>query len=159
MAVLWLDSHGDLNSVAESPSKNFHGMALRALFDPLCCGYSEDAAAEVIPLPLLPRQVVMAGVRSLDAGEEDFIASKSLPVFTPTELTQSGGGSRTIQGGGSDGAADTAGLIAALKDSAGMADPAVALYIVSTQRSSPQYNFRDVSERLRVVSASGSGCP
>ena len=85
MAVLWLDSHGDLNSIAESPSKNFHGMALRALLDPACCGYSEDEAAEIIPLPLYPWQIVMAGVRSLDVhtpGQYAYVIQTfNLPLF------------------------------------------------------------------------------
>eukprot|EP01043_Picozoa_sp_COSAG02_P022084 COSAG02_NODE_1137_length_14313_cov_6.111369_12_plen_243_part_00 len=34
LALLWLDSHGDLNSNTESPSGNYHGMALRDLIEP-----------------------------------------------------------------------------------------------------------------------------
>jgi arginase len=34
IALLWLDSHGDLNSNAESPSGNYHGMVLRDLIEP-----------------------------------------------------------------------------------------------------------------------------
>ena len=34
MALLWLDSHGDLNSKDSSPSGNYHGMALRDLIEP-----------------------------------------------------------------------------------------------------------------------------
>jgi arginase len=34
IALLWLDSHGDLNSNTESPSGNYHGMALRDLIEP-----------------------------------------------------------------------------------------------------------------------------
>ena len=67
LAVVWLDAHGDLNTPATSPSGNEWGMPLRMLLD-----------AGVVA----PDDVALVGARSLDAPEEEFIASVGLPVGT-----------------------------------------------------------------------------
>ncbi len=63
LAVVWLDAHGDLNTVQSSPSGNLWGMPLRMLLD------SGTIAAE---------DTVLVGARSLDAPEEAFIAQSGL---------------------------------------------------------------------------------
>lgn len=59
LSVVWLDAHGDLNTPETSPSGNLWGMPLRMLID------AGAVAAE---------DVALVGARSLDPGEEDFIA-------------------------------------------------------------------------------------
>lgn len=59
LGVVWLDAHGDLNTPETSPSGNLWGMPLRILID------AGAVAAE---------DVALVGVRSLDVGEEDFLA-------------------------------------------------------------------------------------
>jgi arginase len=58
VAVLWLDSHGDLNTPETSPSGNEWGMPLRMLLD-----------RGTIAAP----DVVLWGARNLDPPEEEFI--------------------------------------------------------------------------------------
>ena len=60
LAVIWFDAHGDLNTPQTSPSGNLWGMPLRMLVD------SGTVDAD---------DVVLVGARSLDAAEEEFIAS------------------------------------------------------------------------------------
>jgi len=60
LAVAWFDAHGDLNTPETSPSGNEWGMALRMLLD--------SGAVE-------PGDVALIGARSLDPGEEAFLAA------------------------------------------------------------------------------------
>jgi arginase len=80
-ALVWLDGHADLNTPETSPSGTFHGMPLRVLM-----GEGDPAFTALVPKPLTPRQIVMAGVRDLDPAERDYIEQNSilnLPVGTP----------------------------------------------------------------------------
>ena len=63
LAVVWLDAHGDLNTPATSPSGNLWGMPLRMLVD----GGAAAAA-----------DVALVGARSLDPGEEAFLAETGI---------------------------------------------------------------------------------
>jgi arginase len=67
LGVVWIDAHGDLNTVATSPSGNAWGMPLRMLLD-----------AGTIEVP----DVVLIGARNLDQGEEEFIAETGLALGT-----------------------------------------------------------------------------
>ncbi|MFD1503071.1 GNAT family N-acetyltransferase [Streptosporangium lutulentum] len=77
LTVIWFDAHADLNTPDSSPSGAFHGMVLRTLLG--------DGPPELVPDQVLrPEQVVLAGVRALDAAESDFaratgIAGRSAP--------------------------------------------------------------------------------
>jgi arginase family enzyme len=63
VAVVWLDAHGDLNTLESSPSGNVWGMPLRMLID------AGDVAAA---------DVTLLGARNLDPPEEAFIASAGI---------------------------------------------------------------------------------
>lgn len=63
IAVVWLDAHGDLNTVASSPTGNEWGMPLRMLLD------SGALQAE---------DLALVGARSLDPPEEEFIAASEI---------------------------------------------------------------------------------
>jgi arginase len=65
LAVVWLDSHGDLNTPESSPSGNQWGMPLRMLLD----SGAVDAA-----------DVALVGARNLDPPEQEFIRSSGLHV-------------------------------------------------------------------------------
>lgn len=65
LSVIWFDAHGDLNTVASSPSGNLWATPLRRLID----SGAVDAA-----------DVALVGARSLDPPEEDFIRSSGLHV-------------------------------------------------------------------------------
>jgi arginase len=65
LGVVWIDAHGDLNTPETSPSGNEWGMPLRMLL---------DAGAVAV------EDVVLVGARSLDPGEQAFIAGHGLCV-------------------------------------------------------------------------------
>jgi arginase len=65
LSVVWLDSHGDLNTPESSPSGNQWGMPLRMLLD--------SGAIEA-------DDVALVGARNLDPPEEEFIRSSGLHI-------------------------------------------------------------------------------
>ncbi|HEU6444120.1 MAG TPA: arginase family protein [Gaiellaceae bacterium] len=65
IAVVWLDAHGDLNTIASSPSGNEWATPLRMLLD--------SGAVD-------PSDVALVGVRNLDPPEEEFIEAHGIGV-------------------------------------------------------------------------------
>jgi arginase len=65
VAVVWVDAHGDLNTIESSPSGNPWATPLRMLID------AETVNAD---------DVVLVAARNLDPPEEDFIASSGVHV-------------------------------------------------------------------------------
>ncbi|MEL6524036.1 MAG: arginase family protein, partial [Pseudomonadota bacterium] len=81
LRVIWFDAHPDLNTPLTSTSKTFHGMVLRALLGDTPPGFERH-----LPVPLNPKNVILAGVRSIDPGERDYIAAHRLSVISSEEL-------------------------------------------------------------------------
>jgi arginase len=81
VAVIWFDAHGDLNTPSSSPSRAFSGMVLRTLL-------GEGPEALVPAHPLSADSIILAGVRSLDEEEVDFIESAGIRSLRPDELSQ-----------------------------------------------------------------------
>lgn len=65
IAVVWLDAHGDLNTIDSSPSGNEWATPLRMLLD--------SGAMEA-------QDVVLVGARNLDPPEEEFIAMNGIAM-------------------------------------------------------------------------------
>jgi len=63
VGVVWIDSHGDLNTPESSPTGNAWGMPLRMLID------AGDVA---------PEDVILVGARNLDPPEAEFIAASGI---------------------------------------------------------------------------------
>lgn len=82
LAVVWLDAHADANTPQSSPSKTFHGMALRTLL-----GEGAPALVASAFSTLLPHQIFLAGVRDLDPPEQQFLADVQVPLFKSEQLT------------------------------------------------------------------------
>ncbi len=80
MAVLWVDAHPDLNTPESSPSGAFSGMVLRTLLG--------DGPATLVPAaPLSADRVVLAGVRSIDPGEDQYIAENSIATVVAGDIS------------------------------------------------------------------------
>ena len=78
--VVWFDAHGDLNTPESSPSGAFAGMVLRTLLG--------DGPAELVPAtPLRADRVILAGVRTLDDDESDFVTSSGITLIPAAELS------------------------------------------------------------------------
>ncbi|TBO55880.1 arginase family protein [Streptomyces kasugaensis] len=83
LAVVWFDAHADLNTPESSPSGAFHGMVLRALLG--------DGPEGLRPVRNVSAdRVVLAGARSLDAGEQALVESSGIRHLGVGQLTEPG---------------------------------------------------------------------
>ncbi len=85
--IIWIDAHGDFNTAESSPSGNIHGMVLAAL-----AGRGDSRLINVgyAGAKVDPGNVVLIGVRSLDAGERSLLKSCSIKVFTMHDVDRLG---------------------------------------------------------------------
>ena len=80
VAVLWFDAHPDLNTPESSPSGAFSGMVLRTLLG--------DGATALVPTnPLRANSIILAGARSFDTAEDEYIASAGIGSLSVNELS------------------------------------------------------------------------
>ena len=87
--VLWIDAHGDFNTPETSLSKNIHGMALALL---LGRGIPELVEIGGRQATLQPQDVVLVGVRDLDAGERQSLRESGVTVYTMRDVDERGMG-------------------------------------------------------------------
>jgi arginase len=85
--VIWIDAHADFNTPATSLSGNIHGMALAVL--------TGGGPRELVDLgrkgpKVDPADVVLVGVRDLDAGERVRLKKSGITVYTMREVDESG---------------------------------------------------------------------
>lgn len=80
-ALVWIDSHVDLNLPYESPSGNLHGMTVRHLVGE---GYSQLVNGCLVEV----NDLYFVGGFELDPGERNFLNQRKLKLFTPEELSQ-----------------------------------------------------------------------
>jgi arginase len=86
--VVWLDAHTDINSPTTSPSGNVHGMPLA-----VALGLAGDPRFEssAWPLPMIREEhTALVGIRSVDAGERNRLASLGVSVFTMEDVDRHG---------------------------------------------------------------------
>lgn len=84
LAVVWLDSHGDLNTPESSLSKLFTGMPIRHLLG--------EGAPEIggnLVSYLKSEQIILAGTSDLDPAESEYIKMAELIVLPPQVLEAS----------------------------------------------------------------------
>jgi arginase len=81
LAVVWIDTHGDLNTPESSPSKAFHGMVLRTIL-----GEGDATLLEKLPSRLSPDQIFLAGVREFDPPELSYTEENRLKLFGIKDL-------------------------------------------------------------------------
>lgn len=84
LGVVWVDAHGDFNTPETTPSGNVHGMVVAALMGkcppPLVIGEHR----------LRPEQIVMIGIRDLDAQERVTLAQSGIKVITMSDIDKVG---------------------------------------------------------------------
>jgi arginase len=88
LGVIWVDAHGDFNTPATSPSGNIHGMPLTFLAG-LMQKYSLPSF-DWLKNFLKPDQLVLVGIRSIDAEEKALMKSWGVHVFSMTEIDRFG---------------------------------------------------------------------
>jgi arginase len=79
LTVLWIDAHPDVSTPQTLPSGSFHGMVLRTLL-------GEGSAPLTPDAPLAPEQVVLAGVRSYESGQREYIEQAGIRSYGVADL-------------------------------------------------------------------------
>ena len=85
--LIWVDAHGDFNTVDSSASGNVHGMPLAALTglgDERMVNLGHEGAK------VAAEHVVLVGVRDLDGPERALMQSAGVRVFTMREIDEHG---------------------------------------------------------------------
>ena len=87
LGLLWVDAHGDFNTPETSPSGNIHGMPVATLIG--------RGVPELVDLghagpKLRPHDVVMIGIRDLDAEERAALANSGITVYTMRDVDELG---------------------------------------------------------------------
>jgi len=85
--VLWIDAHGDVNTLETSPSGNVHGVPLAALLghgDPTLTTIGRDEPK------IRPEDTALVGVRDLDQPEREFLREQDITVCTMREVDERG---------------------------------------------------------------------
>ncbi len=87
IGLIWFDAHGDMNTPASSPSGNIHGMPLAHLL-----GRGDDDLKNIggFHPKVDPENVVLIGVRDIDAGERRIIRESGIHAFTMREIDEQG---------------------------------------------------------------------
>lgn len=84
--LLWVDAHSDYNTPQSSPSGNIHGMPvahLTGLGDPGLAGLGGG-------WHLRPEDIVMIGIRSVDASERELLREAGIKAYTMKDVDQLG---------------------------------------------------------------------
>jgi len=76
------DSHGDINLYKQSPSKNFHGMYLRPLFDDFDISLIDSLLVDKMPT----ENLLIVGNLDLDQGEFQFLNDKNIKIISRENL-------------------------------------------------------------------------
>ena len=87
--VIWVDAHGDANSPQGSPSGNIHGMPVATL---LGNGFPELLNVGRPGAKLQARDLVLIGIRDLDADERSFLKQNGASVYTMRDIDERGMG-------------------------------------------------------------------
>ncbi|MDE2290680.1 MAG: arginase [Elusimicrobia bacterium] len=87
VGLIWVDAHGDINTPETSPSGNIHGMPVAHLL-----GLGDRGLAGIGgPGPKVKaRNVVLVGIRDLDANEKHNLRESGVNVFTMKEVDRYG---------------------------------------------------------------------
>ncbi|MFN8510114.1 MAG: arginase [Deinococcaceae bacterium] len=84
--IIWVDAHTDFNTPQSTESGNFHGMPvahLVGLGDTKLSGIGQG-------WHVLPRDIVMIGIRSVDRKERDLLIEHNIKIFTMKEVDSKG---------------------------------------------------------------------
>lgn len=87
IGLIWFDAHGDMNTPGTSPSGNIHGMPLSHLL-----GQGDEDLKNIAGFhPKVDQEnVVLIGIRDLDAGERRIIKESGIHTFTMREIDEQG---------------------------------------------------------------------
>ena len=87
LGLIWFDAHGDANTPDTTPSGNIHGMSLA-----IAMGLGDPDLVQLggrTP-KVLPRNIVLIGIRDLDLGERDTLKKSGVTVYTMRDVDERG---------------------------------------------------------------------
>lgn len=87
LGVIWYDAHPDINTTETSPSGNIHGMPLAVS---LGIGDKRLVDMHKSGAKVKPENIVMIGLRDIDAGEKALIKEQGIKVYTMHEIDKYG---------------------------------------------------------------------
>lgn len=88
IGLIWIDAHSDINTPETSPSGNVHGMPLAALMG---LGPAELGNIFGFSPKVAPENVVLVGVRDIDATEKENIRKAGITeVYTMRDIDERG---------------------------------------------------------------------
>lgn len=87
LAVVWVDAHGDINTLETSPSGNIHGMPLASSM-----GIGHETLTNIYSYSqkVKPENVFLLGCRDLDLGELEIIKNFNLNIWTMIDIKDKG---------------------------------------------------------------------
>lgn len=87
LRVFWLDAHTDFNTAWLTPSGNLHGMPVACL-----CGFGPPGLVDLggAEPALRPDMLRLIGIRSVDAGEREFVHEQGLDVYDMRTIDERG---------------------------------------------------------------------
>jgi arginase len=85
--LLWIDAHGDFNTPESSPSGNIHGMPLASITG---LGRPELVNLGRTGPKLKPSDIVLIGVRDLDAEERVMLKESGIGIYSMREIDELG---------------------------------------------------------------------
>lgn len=85
--LVWVDAHADMNTPNSTPSGNIHGMPLSVVLGE---GYPELTRIGGSGAWLLPENVALIGIRTLDGDEKELIRRSGVRYFTMREIDERG---------------------------------------------------------------------
>ena len=87
LGLVWIDAHGDFNTPESSPSGNVHGMPLAAIAG---LGVRDLTHLRGFSPMVAPENIVLVGIRDIDAGEARNIRQCGVQAFTMREIDERG---------------------------------------------------------------------
>jgi arginase len=87
LGVIWMDAHSDMNTPHTSPSGNVHGMPLACLVGH---GPKELTHLGGFAPKVNPKNVVLVGIRDVDARERPVVRKSGVRVFTMRDIDERG---------------------------------------------------------------------
>ena len=87
IGLIWIDAHADMNTPESSPSGNIHGMPLSIV---LGNGFPELTSLGGFAPKVLPENVALLGIRTLDGGEKEILRKSGIRYFTMREIDERG---------------------------------------------------------------------
>jgi arginase len=87
IGLIWLDAHADMNTPDSSPSGNVHGMPLAC-----CVGLGPPELTHIFGYApkVNPRNVVIIGLRDVDAMEKPHVRESGVRAFTMRDIDERG---------------------------------------------------------------------